>query len=77
MSDEDAAAFDAHHEALEKIRSTPSGAAFLAFVETLAKETGKKILEAGAVIAPIALELGKEALVSFATSQLEGALNKK
>lgn len=72
MSDEDAAAFDAHHEALEKLRATPKGAAFLAALEGIAVEAANGIYEVGKVLAPIALK----GLEGYAAGLLEKELNK-
>lgn len=76
MSDEDAAKFEAHREALEKLRSTARGAALLAVVEEIGQEAAHDLYEAARVLAPIALNVGKEVLISFASAALEKELSK-
>ena len=76
MTDEDAAEFDTLKAQIEELRRIDGGGELLDFVEKLAKQTGRTILEFGTAVAPLALEAGKNLLVSLATAELEKALKK-
>lgn len=76
MDPKNKADFDAAQAELEKLRASPKGRALLQAVEAFAKEAASGIADAARVLAPVALEVGREALISFAKSSLESELSK-